>query len=145
MTLILFDFLFTDTASPSKRQVSASGLPFHVERHPACPCECRRSALNFLVFASYLKLQHLRYWPAQLSSYRARVDGKPLRNRAVYGLRPSARKGGKTLASTVKISMLQPETASLALDTHVRIGRRPEIQENSFESHRQFYPQGQYH
>ncbi len=30
-------------------------------------------------------------------------------------------------------------------DAHVRIGRRPEIQENSFESHRQFYSQGQHH
>jgi elongation factor P len=46
-------------------------------------------------------------------------------NRPVYGPGPTARNGGKTLASTVKISMLQPETALLApMDIHVRI--RPE-------------------
>ena len=30
---------------------------FHVESRPACPCECRRTSLNLLVFASHLKLR----------------------------------------------------------------------------------------
>jgi hypothetical protein len=43
------------------------------------------------------------------------------------------------------MSMLQPEPLRWPSDVHVLIGPGPEYQENSFESNRQFYSQGQRH
>ena len=63
------------------------------------------------------------------SACRAGVhQGETWSFRPLTAVRPTGT-GGKTLASTVKISMLRPETASTARDTPVRIGRGPEIQE----------------
>jgi hypothetical protein len=47
-------------------------------------------------------------------------------NGAVRPRQQPAKTGRKTLASTGKISMLRPETASLASGHHVRIGPGPE-------------------
>jgi hypothetical protein len=59
----------------------------------------------------------------KLPNRRTQLSG---RNQTVYGLRLSVRNSRKTLASTGKISMLQPETAPIGpTDAHVRIGRGP--------------------
>jgi len=62
-----------------------------------------------LIFAGHLKSCFSAFvigW-----HFTPRDRPKSLRNRVIHALGRSARKGGKTLASTVKISMLQPETA----------------------------------
>ena len=53
--------------------------------------------------------------------------------------------GPQNLASKHKISMLRPETASRAPRPPCQSGQGPNIRKNSFESHRQFYSQGQRH
>ena len=101
---------------PQQAADSASSPSFHVERHSACPCECRRSALNLLVFASYLKFCFSAFGigPRESSNCRARIGHKPLRNRAVYGFSATRPERRQNAGIDGKISMLQPETASLA-------------------------------
>ena len=68
----------------------------------------------------------------------------PVRFRTISVTAPCP--GRKSLASTGKISMLPPETACYGRGTPLSgSGRSQQYQENSFESHRQFYPQGQRH
>ena len=90
--------------------------------------------------------QRHRYWLASHQLALPADRRKSLRNRLIHALRRSASNrpqiagiDGQNQYVAARNRLYRPQ------DALVRIRPRPEIQENSLESHRQFYSQGQRH